>query len=519
MKRKMRFHLVTVLLLATTTLTASVQIGDQPNALSTSVGGDEHYWGYLTQENAGGYALDTTTKSGWTFVEPYKFSGPNNWEPKSIDEAHHKRAVYTISGANLADVFSAKIYGKITQGGEEPAPIPDWSLEGKAEGDFRIEPDEVFMWIEDAKRYKSFEGTRTVDSKWKIKSLYGSAKDISLATAQKIITVGPDLDFDSMELGPGKFIVEAVKDGSTQYDNAELEIFKFDIKHNGNIVTDQTVDVSVSQRNQLEFDIQPADVKGMVSAYKWTVPGTNNDRVANYVPEKNKTTITKLESENLAKPSVKYHWVTKSSNAREVKGEVTIDGKQYRKTASFNVTAPDSSFSSQTTNVIVYDYGTPIMRYGDYIGIKFSASVEGAGGKKIFQRVDKSNTRRQRDTGEWERRYFKLYCDGDLEKELDYYDSPYEKLFRSFGGYYYQRYTRTDDFTTWLMFKHPDQGIWVPLREIKWWWAGTASYNKPLFKWELIRGDNNENPTSVESKKLPEWNGNTQNQPPYELID
>ncbi len=516
MKGKMRFPLVIALLLATTTLTASIPLDDQPNELSTPVGGDEHYWGYLTQDGASGYALDATTKGNWTFVAPYEFSGPNNWNSKAVDEDHHKRAVYTISGANLADVFSAKIYGKITQNDGQGGEIPDWSLEGKAKGDFRIEPDEVFMWIEHAKRYKSFEGDRTVDSKWRIKSLYGSDKDISLGTAKKIITVGPDLDFDSMELGPGKFIVDAVKnDSSSQCDSALLEIFKIDIKHNGNIVTDQTVDVSVSQRNQLEFDIQPADVKGMVSAYKWTVPGTNNDRVANYVPEKNKTTITKLESADLTKPSIKYHWITKSGKPREVKGAVTIDGKQYRKTASFNVTAPRAGFSASTWIVDLYYFASINMyklsygKWDEVPGITFTGNINGPGGKQVWQRVDSFVQKKWDSDGtlidseSWNNR-----SDNYPSAEgTSYSDSPASS---PLDKNIFTKLSISDTFTTWLMFKHPDGGIWVPLREIKWWWSGATQYNKTLLKWEMIRSNNNENPTSVESSKLPVWNGSAQ---------
>ena len=69
------------------------------------------------------------------------------------------------------------------------------------------------------------------------------------------------------------------------------------------------------------------------------------------------------------------------------------------------------------------------------------------------------------------------------------------------------------------MFKHPDEGIWVPLREIHWWWSGDAQLNANTNKWELKNSGNIENPESQESTKLPEWNGNTKSQPEFKLIE
>ncbi len=180
--------------------------------------------------------------------------------------------------------------------------------------------------------------------------------------------------------------------------------------------------------------------KGAISSYSTinstsgsTTLGSAKDSIT-IAPEEGATTITKLVADDLEKPSVKYHWITKSAAPRQIKGTVTIDGKEYSKTALFNVEAPTSSFNSNTTEVVVYcpdtsGYGRLIFGNG-VAGITFSSEIDGEGGGKLFQRLDSGDTRRQRNTGEWECRDMQMYGDGDLLKALDYNDSPNEPLLK-----------------------------------------------------------------------------------------
>ncbi len=257
--------------------------------------------------------------------------------------------------------------------------------------------------------------------------------------------------------------------------------------------------------------------KGAISSYSTinstsgsTTLGSAKDSIT-IAPEEGATTITKLVADDLEKPSVKYHWITKSAAPRQIKGTVTIDGKEYSKAVSFNVEAPDAEFTSETGIIDIVDFPSinkSKLSYG-YVaapGIVFNGNINGQGGKQIWQRVDLFEQRKLDSNGNLvEKESWINRSDSYPSADGTSYDdsptgSPLDKNI-------FTKLSISDIFTTWLMYKHPDEGIWVPLREIHWWWSGVAEYNDTLQKWEKIRPDNNENPASVESKKLPEWNG------------
>ena len=77
---------------------------------------------------------------------------------------------------------------------------------------------------------------------------------------------------------------------------------------------------------------------------------------------------------------------------------------------------------------------------------------------------------------------------------------------------YYDKYTRTDNFSTFLIYKPEGKKgstIWVTLSVINWGWYGTAEYVNN--QWGLTSGDKTGGGNGTATSVLPEWNDNVIN--------
>ena len=165
--------------------------------------------------------MSASTKSGWSFVDPYTFSAPIGWS-NVTDSSSSKYEVYDNSyGNNLADIFSAKMRGKITKSGPEPAPIPKWSLEGKAKGDYDIDPDELALHVMETGNFAALQGTQQIDSNWEVVTLDGTwtynwENDWNL-------NIGPGGDFT---VAAGRYLVTGRNANDIyQKDTADLAVY------------------------------------------------------------------------------------------------------------------------------------------------------------------------------------------------------------------------------------------------------------------------------------------------------
>lgn len=286
---------------------------------------------------------------------------------------------------------------------------------------------------------------------------------------------------------------------------------KITITRNGTPIT-TTQNVIVGQQMNLSATIRG----GTPSNHQWTVPGT---KVANYEvtctfdPDGycNPTNAVDTPLTALGNSSVNYYWVD-GADSRQVQYTATIRGRQYSKTATFNVKRPTARISASTGTVQLTTFPDGYgLWFGNLTtrGITFTRTVTMPtnfnGDLQWVQTWNKS--RRINIRGAWYRSVGEgldsLY---PYETGESAEDSPGIAFGRG-----WREVEINDSFQMWLMFKPTgvsESTIWVPLRAVNWGFSGKAVLSGTT--WQLMNPNPSQptNPPDADSITHPRWTQN-----------
>jgi len=199
---------------------------------------------------------------------------------------------------------------------------------------------------------------------------------------------------------------------------------------------------------------------------------------------------------------------------RQVTHTIYYGNKSNIATTTFNVKRPTASVTTETNHVAAdanYVNGLALhfgnVTDGDQ-GIKFTQSVTEptgftGGDTEWVQIVDATYRARQYNNGDWEH-----LSGSGLDTEYPYAtgtttdDSPGTVLSDT-----YKKKTVDDYFTMYLMYIPTGDSIYVPLREVSWFWSGTTTRTGPG-TWTLDDDSHSTDPSDENCTTYPEWSSN-----------
>jgi hypothetical protein len=285
------------------------------------------------------------------------------------------------------------------------------------------------------------------------------------------------------------------------------------ITRNGNPIT-AAQNVIVGQQMNLSATVKG----GTPSNHQWIIPGT---KVADYVvtctidPNGycNPTSAVDTPLTNLSNSSISYYWID-GADSRQVRYTATIRGRQYSKTAIFNVKRPTARISASTSVVQLTTFPDG---YGLWFG-NYSTTTPGIGFTRTvtmptnfngdLQWVQTWNKfRRINIRGSWYRSVGQgldslyPYETGETAE-----DSPGIAFGRG-----WQEVEINDSFQMWLMFKPTgvsESTIWVPLSAVNWSFSGKAVFSGTT--WQLMNPNPSQptSPPDADSITHPRWTQN-----------
>jgi hypothetical protein len=276
---------------------------------------------------------------------------------------------------------------------------------------------------------------------------------------------------------------------------------------------------------------------GPVSSYQWVVPGY---AVAGYNPTINSATVN--SNIVITNASVGFYWV--AGGTKQVSCTITVAGKQYSASTTFNVSRPTADFTLTVGGAIGADNNyflpnlgewatTPYLHFGNCVsgseGIAFTFTNANLNGftsflyRFFFVQVGITQSRQCLGTNETHCRW----STNGLDTDYPYRDRS------SLSGYYINQLygvasdspamqlhqdateaCRGDTFDVYLMFDPGVGGagtIPVPLKKATWNWSGSAA--KTNSSWTLVNPVYPSNVTGSDSLIFPQWTNNIANTP------
>ena len=151
--------------------------------------------------------------------------------------------------------------------------------------------------------------------------------------------------------------------GSATAGPQDLTSYTLDISYGGNVVTNQTQNVSVGEQIPVTAVYGPSDM-----TLQWNVSGSI---IANYAPKAGQTfqqsaVITPVSSTALTQPALTYFWMDTDSG-QTANEKIGLTGTLPGGTSppavntTFNVYRPVPSFSTQYLGAIALDYGYKVL--------------------------------------------------------------------------------------------------------------------------------------------------------------
>lgn len=322
--------------------------------------------------------------------------------------------------------------------------------------------------------------------------------------------------------------------GGDQTASGPIEVApKIEILRNGQVINTTTAqNVIVGEQINLSATV----TGGTPSSYQWTVPG---QKVKNYVVTNTSSnmsgTVTELDNTN--QQNISYYWVD-GGEGRQVRYTATVRGRQYSKTAIFNVKRPTVTVTSATHMTTIYTRGQHQellfgqISFNSTDGIKFTRSdfqvPSGFSGDTIWvQIIDYAYTRTLND-GQTTQTASGVGLDSAFPyssndpNAASTQDSPGVCLRICSDSTSKTKMQTRIDADMYLMFKPSnlpsgESAIYVPLRKVTWNWRAIAT-RRPDFLFELPSNccSNSQNPSGVDTTSFPQWTVLVTGNEPYQ---
>jgi hypothetical protein len=306
---------------------------------------------------------------------------------------------------------------------------------------------------------------------------------------------------------------------------------KIKILRDGQEIT-TTQNVVVGERIKLSATVMGG---GTPSSKQWTIAG---DKVGDYLivcdgspgPNggticQNPTSAEAPEPTGLDQSEVTCYW-WKGGNNLQVEYKVTIGGRQYPKSVTFNVLSPTGAITAvqgaTTTRGPIFteqSSGNWYLTHGDVFdpGIRLRPNMtypSGVSGTIQWIQTYSINRRYKNLDNTW----VKVLGTGiDFTypypfvgpQTQDMVDNPRQQLTGVVQGqttFNWQRVEVNDSAKTWLMFKpNTNKSIWVPLSFVNWSWSAVAL--KEGSNW-VVDTSSKTGPTAGSPLAFPTWTGN-----------
>ncbi len=312
-------------------------------------------------------------------------------------------------------------------------------------------------------------------------------------------------------------------------DSVKFKNIKIDIKKDGQIITNTTVDVVVGQKMSLTAEIQGRNPQFPIYMpyYSWDI--TNGTAVKDYKQTPNRGYIVDFSNQDYNKKKFVFYWIAGSNQNSQVELTLSFGPFGVKEDAWFNVLRPMATLTETPTSdrpeVDVSNPGFPgsglELHFGSFNspGMTWNGSVTTTnctGGEIQLVQLINTDSRSTEDgtdfrwkittdgayvldpnknTGAVE--YGKKPIDDNATVSFQSDDTPGAALF----GYNY--YYCSDQFEDYLMYR-PTGGIWVTLKVSYWSWDGTAVMNLETGHWACTGFGYSFGPSS-DSTELPIW--------------
>jgi hypothetical protein len=314
------------------------------------------------------------------------------------------------------------------------------------------------------------------------------------------------------------------------YPAVEASLLKVDIKKDGEVITDSSVDVVVGEKINLEGTVQPSGFA--LGSKQWTIP--NSGEIIKYWeptwnPTGGKDGSGALEAHiepvtTFDQSTISFYWVdgSFSGNSREIKYKVVVNGIDCEAKATFRVHRPTAQVTVSSDHVYL-DH--PNYKPGHWLhcgfgalgprGVAASQTITVPTGFTSFDRADYHDgshwvqlgnvNREKKESGVWYAwKSGGYYIDQEFPYSVDdFNDSPAQQLESSGLFQYSEVKVIGEAYKTWLLWRPAGTDtIDVPLKRIDWSWSGHVQ--KSGGTWSLI-SSSDPSPSTIDTTLHPEW--------------
>ena len=289
-----------------------------------------------------------------------------------------------------------------------------------------------------------------------------------------------------------------------------------DIKLGGQIITGQTTSVIVGSKVSLTSSALPTGAS--LSNSQWTIPpGTSSSPIATYTVVDSPASAT-VSSPQVTGTSADFYWV--DSGQYTISYSVSVNGVPVSAQAIFNVLKPTATITQNVGDIAVGTLadGKLYLHLGNadtVPGVSFGYSISMppgfAGGTFQWTQVVTSiNATLTLNSGGQSVLQGTNVIDNAFQYPFVYSgvleDSPDVELTSDLS-----HAAITASFESYLMYKPSGtDSIWVPLKDISWSWAASATRTGSPNSWTLDANNYSHSVgTAVNSTAEPLWSGST----------
>ena len=288
----------------------------------------------------------------------------------------------------------------------------------------------------------------------------------------------------------------------------------------------------------MNLKIEGEDDDGAPTQIRWNISGTGNIS-RKYEMKKRKATSAGFMQ--YSKANISFYWLKEGKF--KIEAQARFKGRYWRKSFKVHVKGPNvTSFRTETDDVkiaVIDNPGTGLrslaLTFGGDVkpGILNTIKVTAPAVRSEFaitqlmtidrkKEFDSGATDSKSSAGEspyvLDEDVFYGFTNHDEastvvvaanhSETLKHEDSPASILSRTeFRGNVLSKVSINENFKTYLMYR-PEDGIWMSIARVDWYWRGTATWHAGDTEWKLSGASNSRNPSATMAIEQPLWNNN-----------